>query len=708
MYGDQITVVTGTTEWRIDWFDRLETNVNGVWHRTSGGDYAQPPAGVPYAFNINVMMDVFATEFYPNPAPGSFQVLLKKNDVLLSSGPVRAYAPGVRMVYNWSPPSTVPNGTDQYSFWLVGTGVGEKRFPHGYGAQYLRGWQGGPAGVAPTPLEPSLDPQFPQVTFLQGADGELTQGYAPGYVGAGSSVIDGVLARIPPPPGVEGYGIDFAYPGSPDTAHADSHDFSLNPTEKEWTVEFYFNPTALPTVNNFDGEHGAVMGPHGYVARFGLSGPGIQFHATGKLSFDNFGFDAGTYRSGMPGSPPLYPRYFSDVLPLNVFTLITLSRVGMQTHLFLDGVFQTTGVRNETVSDGWSVHCPQSTISEIDNPADLLLLGIYGEIKQLRITQGLGRYVPATPIGEILPINGVYPGPGTLPPPGADGAPGADGSAGAPGGAGAPGSAGAPGAAGPPGPAGADGTSTARTGGLIGNGTTVFTPGKTIMILHVEASAPCRLRLYGTAAQRTADAARLVSEPPPAESGLFLDYVFETGDLSGFLDPVVVAYNADDPVTSQIYASVEGSGATVDYTYLVLEGDVAPTPPPASPPPAPAGDGLTYATAFTVVNPSTSTVPATAQSYAWFKFVQTVAGPVQFDTIGSGVDTEMAIYDSTGILLGQDDDSGGGGASRITAPSLDPGTYYIAAGRYNLSFSGSWGVAGGGGNLATGVKLNVS
>ncbi|WP_299111115.1 T9SS type A sorting domain-containing protein [uncultured Winogradskyella sp.] len=49
-------------------------------------------------------------------------------------------------------------------------------------------------------------------------------------------------------------------------------------------------------------------------------------------------------------------------------------------------------------------------------------------------------------------------------------------------------------------------------------------------------------------------------------------------------------------------------------------------------------------------------------------------------------DTEIALYDAFGNLLGSNDDGGTGSRSSLTLDGLAAGTYYIAAGAYNMTF----------------------
>ncbi len=56
------------------------------------------------------------------------------------------------------------------------------------------------------------------------------------------------------------------------------------------------------------------------------------------------------------------------------------------------------------------------------------------------------------------------------------------------------------------------------------------------------------------------------------------------------------------------------------------------------------------------------------------------------DTEGGDFDTEIGLYDSNGFLIENDDDDGTDALSTITIDALPAGTYYIAAGAFNMAF----------------------
>jgi len=78
----------------------------------------------------------------------------------------------------------------------------------------------------------------------------------------------------------------------------------------------------------------------------------------------------------------------------------------------------------------------------------------------------------------------------------------------------------------------------------------------------------------------------------------------------------------------------------------------------------------------------------------------------QIDTLGSGTggngtDTEIAIYNASGLLLGSNDDHGTGAPNYLFNSLLAPGTlvagqtYYVAVGGYNSTFANFWSATAG-------------
>ena len=61
------------------------------------------------------------------------------------------------------------------------------------------------------------------------------------------------------------------------------------------------------------------------------------------------------------------------------------------------------------------------------------------------------------------------------------------------------------------------------------------------------------------------------------------------------------------------------------------------------------------------------------------------------DSFGSDFDTELGLYDNNGILLDNNDDSGGGLQSELIVNSLAQGDYWVALGGFNTTFGDGFG-----------------
>ena len=61
--------------------------------------------------------------------------------------------------------------------------------------------------------------------------------------------------------------------------------------------------------------------------------------------------------------------------------------------------------------------------------------------------------------------------------------------------------------------------------------------------------------------------------------------------------------------------------------------------------------------------------------------------PIQFDTFGSGFDTEMALWDASGTLIDMNDDAPSGGRQSIIMQSLSAGQYTLAINGYNSVYA---------------------
>lgn len=124
------------------------------------------------------------------------------------------------------------------------------------------------------------------------------------------------------------------------------------------------------------------------------------------------------------------------------------------------------------------------------------------------------------------------------------------------------------------GPAGADAVGAAtRATVTVGPGTSTAAVGKTALLLAIACTAAARVRLYCTAAARSADAGRTAGTAAPQGSGLLLEFIATAELLGAPLTPGIVAYNLDTTPTGVIYANVQpaAGSAYATLTYLKLE-----------------------------------------------------------------------------------------------------------------------------------------
>ncbi|WP_397362509.1 T9SS type A sorting domain-containing protein [Olleya sp. R77988] len=78
------------------------------------------------------------------------------------------------------------------------------------------------------------------------------------------------------------------------------------------------------------------------------------------------------------------------------------------------------------------------------------------------------------------------------------------------------------------------------------------------------------------------------------------------------------------------------------------------------------------------------------------------------DTEGGAFDTELGIYDATGNFISNNDDGGTGTLSLLSISGEPAGTYYVAAGSYNMTFgTTAWDVTTAGSNTGD-LYVNVS
>ncbi len=93
--------------------------------------------------------------------------------------------------------------------------------------------------------------------------------------------------------------------------------------------------------------------------------------------------------------------------------------------------------------------------------------------------------------------------------------------------------------------------------------------------MQLIADRACRVELYATSADRTADASRPVGTPATPGKGVLGEWVF-TGALTIDNGPTVAYYNGDGSPTSSIYYAITNlSGSTstvaVQFVHLGLE-----------------------------------------------------------------------------------------------------------------------------------------
>jgi hypothetical protein len=103
---------------------------------------------------------------------------------------------------------------------------------------------------------------------------------------------------------------------------------------------------------------------------------------------------------------------------------------------------------------------------------------------------------------------------------------------------------------------------------------------RTFILQSIMVSAYARVRLYSTAAARTADALRPLGAPTPqgTQNGIIAEVIMvsQLGVLSWMMSPAANGCNDDTPAATTIYAATTNlSGAnstiTVTFTYLPLE-----------------------------------------------------------------------------------------------------------------------------------------
>ena len=136
---------------------------------------------------------------------------------------------------------------------------------------------------------------------------------------------------------------------------------------------------------------------------------------------------------------------------------------------------------------------------------------------------------------------------------------------------GAKGDPGEPGIAGLVGPAGV--FQAQQTTQTLGSGTTRLDGGRTFIIQSIAVSAPARIRLYGSHAQMSTDAARPAGTYPPVSAGCLLEFIATPEILSAVLSPMIVASNVESPRVPYIHCNSQSVDipADVTFSFITLE-----------------------------------------------------------------------------------------------------------------------------------------
>lgn len=100
--------------------------------------------------------------------------------------------------------------------------------------------------------------------------------------------------------------------------------------------------------------------------------------------------------------------------------------------------------------------------------------------------------------------------------------------------------------------------------------------GKSFILTKITADKQCRVRVYQSAAYRTADAGRAIGEAPTGEHGVVLDAYILASNLTLDLSPTPIGNSAESSRTATTAIAIQnlsGSTGTVEVTfyYLILE-----------------------------------------------------------------------------------------------------------------------------------------
>ena len=125
------------------------------------------------------------------------------------------------------------------------------------------------------------------------------------------------------------------------------------------------------------------------------------------------------------------------------------------------------------------------------------------------------------------------------------------------------------------------------------------------------------------------------------------------------------SYSDSSPTTGHYVLTSEGTGAAITTVFIGRSVFTVTGALPST-------------STFTTETGGPLTMPVAKTG--WVRFQPTIGGYYQFDTIGTGFDTGLAIYSGTVLtgltLLGSDDNSGGSNTSKLIV-HLDPGVIYL-------------------------------
>lgn len=101
-----------------------------------------------------------------------------------------------------------------------------------------------------------------------------------------------------------------------------------------------------------------------------------------------------------------------------------------------------------------------------------------------------------------------------------------------------------------------------------------ITAHKSYNLYSITANKACWVRLYDSAASRTADAARTQGTDPAPNAGVVAEAIFTGNGGTVNFTPGVIGYNFENPVTSNVAVAVvnnHGSTQNIDISLTVLQ-----------------------------------------------------------------------------------------------------------------------------------------